>query len=54
MTLRRLLLILPVLLCGMAGVAGYAQSTNAGDIRGTVTDPDWRVDSRRDRNCTQH
>jgi hypothetical protein len=39
MTFRRLLLLFPVLLCGMAGIAGYAQSTNAGDIRGTVTDP---------------
>ena len=39
MTFRRLLLIFPVLLCGVAGISGYAQSTNAGDIRGTVTDP---------------
>src|SRR6202000_2563693 len=38
MTFRRLLLI-SILLFGAAGVSGNAQSTNAGDIRGSVTDP---------------
>src|SRR4051812_44917542 len=41
--LKRLAMTLVVIACAGLGASGFAQSTNSGDIRGTVTDTSGAV-----------